>query len=57
MNELELEDTGTIMHVPEDQRLEVDDSPPGEINADQYADLAGVPLGEVVTLSTAEGSE
>lgn len=47
------EDIGTILEVPEDQRLDVDpDDEPA--NEDEGVDMSQVPDGEVVKLSTAE---
>lgn len=54
MSQQEPEDIGDILHVPEDQRLDVDDTPDNEVNEDEFqTDFSDVPDGEVVELSTA----
>lgn len=50
-------DTGDLLEVPEDQRLDVDDHLPEEDNVDQFADVSDVPDGEYVELSTASEDE
>ena len=48
-------DIGTILEVPEDQRLDVDPNP--EYNADAGFDVNVVPNGEYVDLSTSGEDE
>lgn len=50
-------DTGDLLEVPEDQRLDVDDHLPEEDNVDQFADVSDVPDGEYVELSTSSEDE
>jgi hypothetical protein len=50
-------DTGELLAVPPEERLEVDDHLPSEDNEDQFADVSGVPDGEYVELSTASEDE
>lgn len=50
-------DIGDVLEVPEDQRLDIDDYPDDEVNADEFTDLSDVPEGEPVDLSTASLDE
>lgn len=50
-------DTGELLEVPEDQRLDEDDYLPEEDNEDAFADLSSVPDGKYVKLSTASDDE
>lgn len=49
-------DIGTLLEVPEGQRLDVDDVRLDEMNEDEYADLSSVPDGQVVVLTGEETS-
>jgi hypothetical protein len=50
-------DIGTLLEVPEGQRLEVDDPAQEDPNDDEGGDVSDVPDGEVVRLSTADLDE
>lgn len=50
-------DTGEVLEVPENERLDHDVYFPEEDNEDAFADLSNVPDGEYVELSTASQDE
>lgn len=53
----EVRDTGDLLAVSREERLDHDDYLPEEDNIDQFADVSDVPDGEYVELSTASDDE
>lgn len=53
----EIRDTGDLLAVPREERLDHDDHLPEEDNVDQFADVSDVPDGQYVQLSTASDDE